>query len=123
MAPLSALEWLLTVIGLATHPHSWSLRPRAGERAPALRDPNSRLPVVLLYDPFSHGPPHMETASAFQVAPADDAERPGAYVEFPYDRDLVRRFRDRFPRARWRGGEERWFVPGTTSARRLDAWM
>jgi len=65
----------------------------------------------------------METASAFQVLPADDDERPGAYAAFPYDRDLVRRFRDRFPRARWRAGEERWFVPGTTAARRLDAWM
>src|SRR6478735_7996003 len=65
----------------------------------------------------------METASAFQVLHTDDDERPGAYAVFPYDRDLVRRFRDRFPRARWRAGEERWFVPGTTAARRLDAWM
>lgn len=65
----------------------------------------------------------MEMVPAFKVSPSDDEERPGAYAEFPYDRDLVRRFRDRFPRARWRAGEERWFVPGTTAVQRLDAWM
>lgn len=65
----------------------------------------------------------MEIVSAFQVLPSEDHERPGAYAVFPYDRDLVRRFRDSFPRARWRPGEERWFVPGKTAVRRLDAWM
>lgn len=65
----------------------------------------------------------METASAVRIAPSDDDERPGAYAAFPYDRELVRRFREAFPRARWRGEEQGWFVPGTTAARRLDAWM
>src|ERR687898_452971 len=64
----------------------------------------------------------MEVASAFQVTPSD-GEKPGAYAVFPYDRDLVRRFREAFPRARWRGEEQGWFVPGTTAARRLDGWM
>lgn len=64
----------------------------------------------------------MELSSAFQVFPSD-SEKPGAYASFPYDRDLVRRFREAFPRARWRGAEERWFVPGTTAARRLQIWM
>ncbi|WP_114947472.1 hypothetical protein [Microvirga calopogonii] len=65
----------------------------------------------------------METASTFQVLPSEDDEKPGAYAVFPYDRDLVARFRDGFPRARWRGGEQRWFVPGTTAVRRLNTWM
>jgi hypothetical protein len=65
----------------------------------------------------------MEIAFPFQIAPSDDEERPGAYAVFPYDRDLVRRFRETFPRARWRGAEQRWFVPGRTAARRLDTWM
>jgi hypothetical protein len=65
----------------------------------------------------------MEIASAFQVLSSDDDEKPGAYAVFPYDRDLVRRFRDSFPRARWRAGEERWFVPGTTAVQRLNTWM
>jgi hypothetical protein len=65
----------------------------------------------------------MEIVSAFQVTPSDDEERPGAYAGFPYDRDLVQRFRERFPRARWRTGEGQWFVPGTTAAQRLNTWM
>lgn len=65
----------------------------------------------------------MEIVSAFQILPSDDDERPGAYAAFPYDRDLVRRFRESFPRARWRGEEQRWFVPGTTAVHRLNRWM
>lgn len=65
----------------------------------------------------------MEIVSAFRIVPSDDEEKPGAYAVFPYDRDLVRRFREAFPRARWRGAEERWFVPGTTAVQRLDTWM
>ncbi len=61
-------------------------------------------------------------ASAFQVSPSD-GERAGAYAAFPYDRDLVRRFREAFPRARWRGEEQGWFVPGTTAEKRLNIWM
>jgi hypothetical protein len=66
---------------------------------------------------------HMEIASAFQVVSSDDDERLGAYAVFPYDRELVHRFRDSFPRARWRAGEERWFVPGKTAVQRLNTWM
>lgn len=62
-----------------------------------------------------------ELVSAFRVA-AIDGDRPGAYASFPYDRALVQRFRAAFPRARWRA-EGCWFVPGTTAARRVDAWM
>ena len=61
-------------------------------------------------------------ASAFQVRPSD-GERAGAFAAFPYDRELVRRFREAFPRARWRGEEQGWFVPGTTAVRRLNIWM
>jgi hypothetical protein len=64
----------------------------------------------------------MELTAAFQVTPSD-GERPGAFAAFPYDRDLVRRFRDAFPRARWRGEEQGWFVPGTTAVQRLNTWM
>jgi len=64
----------------------------------------------------------MEVSSAFETKPSD-GKRPGAYARFPYDRDLVRRFREAFPRARWRGEWQGWFVPGTTAMRRLDAWM
>lgn len=64
----------------------------------------------------------MELSSAFQVIPSDD-ERPGAFALFPYDRELVQRFRGSFPRARWRGEGQGWFVPGTTAARRLNTWM
>lgn len=64
----------------------------------------------------------MELVSAFQIIPSD-SERPGAFARFPYDRDLVRRFREAFPRARWRGEEQGWFVPGTTAVRRLNTWM
>jgi hypothetical protein len=63
------------------------------------------------------------TPSAFQVTSSEDEERPGALVAYPYDRELVRRFREHFPRARWRPDEERWFVPGTTAATRLEAWI
>jgi len=64
----------------------------------------------------------MEFATAFQIE-LSDRERPGAFASFPYDRELVRRFREAFPRARWRGEEGRWFVPGTTAVQRLNTWM
>jgi len=63
----------------------------------------------------------MEIAPQFQVRPAGD--KPGALASFPYDRDLVERFRETFPRARWRQAEGVWFVPGVTAARRLDVWI
>jgi hypothetical protein len=65
----------------------------------------------------------MEIVSAFQIIPSDDEERPGAFAVFPYDRDLVRRFREAFTRARWRAEEQMWFVPGTTAVQRLNTWM
>jgi hypothetical protein len=64
----------------------------------------------------------MELSSTFEVS-LSDGEKPGAFARFPYDRELVRRFRESFPRARWRGEEQGWFVPGTMAVRRLDAWM
>lgn len=64
----------------------------------------------------------MEIVSAFRIIPSDDEGKPGAYAVFPYDRELVRRFRETFPRARWRGAEQHWFVPGTTAVQRLDTW-
>ena len=63
----------------------------------------------------------MELTADFRITPAD-GERAGAYASFPYDRELVRRFRAAFPRARWRE-EGCWFVPGVRAALRLDRWM
>lgn len=63
----------------------------------------------------------MELTDDFRITPAD-GERPGAYASFPYDRELVRRFRESFPRARWHE-EGCWFVPGVCAAHRLDRWM
>ena len=48
---------------------------------------------------------------------------PGATAAFPYDRMTVERFREAFPRARWRDDLGAWFVPGTRAERRLTAWM
>src|SRR6478609_11399503 len=64
----------------------------------------------------------MEIAAAFQVRPAE-GDRPGALVAFPYDRELVRRFRDTFRRARWREAEGGWFVPGTRAVARIEVWI
>jgi hypothetical protein len=64
----------------------------------------------------------MEIATAFTVMPAE-GERPGALAAFPYDRGLVDRFREAFPRARWRQAESVWFVPGTTAPERVEAWI
>ena len=64
----------------------------------------------------------METAPAFNVTPAE-GEKPGAFACFPYDRELVARFREAFPRARWREAESCWFVPGPTAPGRLDRWI
>lgn len=48
---------------------------------------------------------------------------PGATAAFPYDRMTVERFREAFPRARWREDLGAWFVPGSRAERRLTAWM
>lgn len=57
----------------------------------------------------------------FTVEPR--ADRPGAYAAFPFDRELIGRFREVFPRARFRRRESRWLVPGTTAERRIRAWI
>ena len=59
--------------------------------------------------------------SAAQQDPSDGA--PGATAAFPYDRMTVERFREAFPRARWRDDLRAWFVPGTRAEKRLTAWM
>ena len=51
------------------------------------------------------------------------ADRPGAFAAFPFDRELIGRFREAFPRARFRRRESRWFVPGTTAERRIQGWI
>jgi len=47
----------------------------------------------------------------------------GATAVFPFDRATVERFREAFPRARWRDDLQAWFVPGTTAERRLNRWL
>ena len=51
------------------------------------------------------------------------ADKPGAYAGFPFDREMIGRFRATFSRARFRRKESRWLVPGTTAARRVQAWI
>ena len=63
----------------------------------------------------------MELTFDFHITPAE-GERVGAHARFPYDRELVRRFKKAFPRARWRE-EGAWFVPGVRATRRLERWM
>ncbi len=48
---------------------------------------------------------------------------PGIEATFPYDRGLVQRFMNAFPRARWREKEAAWFIPGVTAERRLARWL
>jgi hypothetical protein len=52
-----------------------------------------------------------------------DHGAPGATAAFPYDRMTVERFREAFPRARWRDDLKAWFVPGTRAEKRLTKWM
>jgi hypothetical protein len=59
--------------------------------------------------------------SVAQRVAGNDA--PGATAAFPYDRMTVERFREAFPRARWRDDLHAWFVPGTRAEKRLTAWM
>src|SRR3954468_7364311 len=66
----------------------------------------------------------MEEAPEFSVAPQGGGEgASGATAAFPYDRMTVERFREAFPRARWRDDLGAWFVPGKRAERRLTAWM
>ncbi|MGX1786129.1 hypothetical protein ACWIGM_05290 [Bosea sp. NPDC055332] len=53
---------------------------------------------------------------------ADD-EGSGAIVSFPFDVDLVERFRSAFPRARWSERLEAWRLPGETAVRRATRWL
>jgi hypothetical protein len=60
----------------------------------------------------------------FRVEPQSiDDGPPGATAAFPYDRLTVERFREAFPRARWRDDLKAWFVAGTRAERRLTTWM
>ncbi|MCW8086648.1 hypothetical protein [Sabulicella glaciei] len=60
----------------------------------------------------------------FSVTPRNASDgAPGAVAAFPYDRMTVERFREAFPRARWRDDLQAWFVPGTRAEKRLTAWM
>lgn len=63
----------------------------------------------------------MSLTDKIEIAAAADGA--GATVSFPYDANLVERFRARFPRARWCDEEQKWFVPGTTADRRVGAWL
>jgi hypothetical protein len=56
------------------------------------------------------------------VVQTDDG-KPGALATFPYDRETVEKFRDTFPRARWRDDLKSWFVPGATAHRRIERWF
>ncbi len=65
-----------------------------------------------------------EETVQFDVAQRDAGDgAPGATALFPYDRMTVERFREAFPRARWRDDLGAWFVPGARAERRLNAWM
>jgi hypothetical protein len=64
-----------------------------------------------------------ETVEFTATQQAADDGAPGATAAFPYDRITVERFREAFPRARWRDDLGAWFVPGTRAEQRLTAWM
>ena len=66
--------------------------------------------------------PGVPDAAGFAVAPGD-AKRPGALLALPFDREMIARLRETFPRARFRGTDGRWFVPGTTAGTRLERWI
>lgn len=53
----------------------------------------------------------------------EDDEDAGAVVSFPFDVDLVERFRSAFPRARWSERVQAWRLPGATAVRRATRWM
>ena len=62
-------------------------------------------------------------AVEFSATQHDGGEgAPGATAAFPYDRMTVERFREAFPRARWRDDLGAWFVPGTKAQGRLTTW-
>jgi hypothetical protein len=55
--------------------------------------------------------------------PAAANSKAGAQATFPYNRMTVERFREAFPRARWRDDLNAWFVPGTTAEKRIGRWL
>ena len=69
------------------------------------------------------GGPVADDAVEFSATQQEAGEgAPGATAAFPYDRMTVERFREAFPRARWRDDLRAWFVPGTRAQRRLAVW-
>lgn len=54
---------------------------------------------------------------------SEDDDGPGAIVCFPFDGDLIERFRSAFPRARWSERLQAWRLPGATAARRATRWF
>lgn len=65
-----------------------------------------------------------DEAAEFSATQRDaDDGTPGATAIFPYDRMTVERFREAFPKARWRDDLGAWFVPGTRAEQRLTKWM
>lgn len=65
----------------------------------------------------------IEDAAEFSVTQSDvGGDVPGATAAFTYDRMTVERFREAFPRARWRDDLGAWFVPGVRAEKRLMAW-
>ena len=63
-----------------------------------------------------------EQDNSVTIVPAPSTEA-GATAAFPFDRLTVERFRQNFPRARWRDDLKAWFVPGKRAAQRLDRWL
>jgi hypothetical protein len=53
----------------------------------------------------------------------EDDDGSGAIVSFPFDVDLVERFRSAFPRARWSEQLQAWRLPGATAVRRATRWL
>jgi hypothetical protein len=66
--------------------------------------------------------PNNEAGATDEGRPVSN-EKPGAHATFPYDRLTVERFRQAFPRARWRDDLAAWFVPGTTAEKRIGRWL
>lgn len=73
----------------------------------------------------------MAEATARESAPNTGAptvrsigeESHGALAKFLFDRTMIERFREAFPRARWQDEARAWFVPGRTAERRLERWF
>jgi hypothetical protein len=68
-------------------------------------------------------PRQQDQAAGSADEPATADQRPGAPAVFPYDRTTIERFRETFPRARWREDLNAWFVPGTTAEKRISRWL